>query len=198
MLIKKLINVLADPLSLYYNTFMSSGYVPQVWKTAVVAPAYKKGSSSDPANYRPISQTSVFCKLMERVIVGEMSNYLLSIGAISKHQHGFVAKRSTTTNLLETLNDWILSIDNRLTQTVVCVDFARAFDSVPPDKLQIKLEAYGICGDLLSLIMDFLRNRTKVGYELSDPVILTSGVVQGSCLGPLLFLIYINDVTQIF
>jgi len=83
MLIKKLISVLAHPLSLYYNTFMSSGYLPQVWKTAVVAPAYKKGSFSDPANYRPISQTSVFCKLMERVIVGEMSNYLLSIGAIS-------------------------------------------------------------------------------------------------------------------
>jgi len=64
MLIKKLIGVLADPLSLYYNTFMSIGYLPHVWKTAVVAPAYKKGSSSDPANYRPISQTSVFCKLM--------------------------------------------------------------------------------------------------------------------------------------
>ena len=132
---------------------------------------------------------------MERVIVGEMSNYLLSIGAISKHQHGFVTKRSTTcTHLLETLNDWTLSIDNRLAQTVVYVDFARAFDSVPPDKLQIKLEAYGICGDLLSLFMDFLHNRTqvtKVGYELSDPVILTSGVVQGNCLGLLLFLIYI-------
>jgi len=70
---------------------------------------------------------------MERVIVGEMSNYLLSIDAISKHQHGFVTKRSTTTNLLETLNDWTLSIDNRLTQTVVYVDFARAFDSVPPN-----------------------------------------------------------------
>jgi len=93
-----------------------------------------------------------------------------------------------------------LSINNRLTQTVVYVDFARAFDLVPPDKLQIKLEAYGICGDLLSLIMDFLRNRTqvtKVGYELSDPVILTSGVVQGSCLGPLLFLISASEMTYI-
>jgi len=169
----------------------------------VIVPAYKKGSFSDPAtcNYRLISQTSVFCKLVEQVIVGEMSKYLLSIGAISIHQRGFGTKRSTTTNLLETLNDWTLSIDNRLTQTLVYLYFARAFDSVPTDKLQIKLEAYGICGDLLYLIMDFLRNRTqvtKVGYELSDPVILTSGVVQGSCLGPLLFLIYINDLTQIF
>jgi len=120
MLIKILMNILADPLSLYSNTFMSSGYLPKVWKTAVVAPAYKKVSSSDPANSRPISQTSVFCKFMERVIVGEMSNYLLSIGAISKHQHGFVTKRSTTTNLLETLNDWTLSIDNRLTHGSLC------------------------------------------------------------------------------
>ena len=82
--------------------------------------------------------------------------------------------------MLETLNDWTLSIDNRLTQTVVYVDFATAFDSVPLDKLQIILEAYGIYGDLLSLIMEFLRNRTqvtKVGYELSDPVILTLSLI---------------------
>ena len=88
-----------------YRDKVTIGQIPDAWRKAVVTPVYKKGSSCDPANYRPISQTSIFCKLMERVIAAELSDYLLSRGVITSHQHGFIAKRSTTTNLLDSLNN---------------------------------------------------------------------------------------------
>jgi hypothetical protein len=200
LLFKKLSPALTEPLSLLYSSFMSVGQVPSSWTHAIVTPIYKGGSASELSNYRPISLTSVACKIMERIIVTDLLDYLRVNNIISNHQHGFLSGKSTCTNLLETLNDWTLAIKNRRSITVAYIDYQKAFDAVSHSKLLAKLSAYGIEGNIRDWISNFLSSRTqqtKVGSALSDVGNLSSGVVQGSVIGPLLFLLYINDVVPL-
>ena len=200
-LIKQIIPALAGPLSLLFNSFFSTKDIPSSWKKAIITPIYKKGPSSDPANYRPVSLTSVFGKLMERVVASEMLHYLLENRLLSADQHGSLSKRSTLTNLLESVSDWSISIENKFQNQVAYIDFSRAFYSVSHQKLLHKLKSYGFDGLLLQWIGSFLSNRihcTQVGNAHSSFKHIRSGVVQGSCLGPLLFLIFINDIADNF
>jgi hypothetical protein len=138
---------------------------------------------------------------MERVVVSNMLTYLRRNGVISKQQHGFLQGRSTTSNLLEALNDWTLAVNDRKAVGVTYIDFAKAFDTVCHSKLLNKLTAYGISGQLLQFIESFLSDRsqqTRVGHSLSTVTKLSSGVVQGSVLGPLLFVLFINDIVSLF
>ena len=126
--------------------------------------------------------------------------YLKTNHIITRQQHGFLARRSTTSNILDSLNDWTLAINNKNSVTVAYVDYSKAFDVVCHSKLMHKLQHYGIVGDLLNWIGNFISGRTqrtKIGSAISDQVSLSSGVVQGSCIGPLLFILYINDVVGI-
>src|SRR5260221_8881665 len=109
--------------------------VHKKWKTDVVASIYKKGVVTDTSNYRPISLTSVCCKLMESLIKYALLNYFLVHNLISKSQHGFLSRRSVATNLLESLNDWTVSINYRSNVGVAYIDFSKAFDSVCHRKL---------------------------------------------------------------
>jgi len=164
------------------------------WRTATITPIFKKGISSDPGNYRPISLTSTCCKLLESLIKDVILIHCASNSIISKKQHGFLSRRSTDGNLLECINDWTLALSNRNSVGAVYVDFSKAFDSVCHTKLIAKLSAVGIGGNLLSWIGEFLRDRThctKVGSSISAPTRVLSGVPQGSVLGPLLFVLYI-------
>ena len=136
---------------------------------------------------------------MERVIVFDTSNYLRDNKLISKAQHGFIRSKSTCTNLLESVHDWSLNFNSHSSTDVAYIDFAKAFDKVSHNKLIYKLEAYGIAGDLLDFLRNFLSNRkqcTKVNCALSENLVVKSGVIQGSCIGPLLFVIFINDITD--
>ena len=138
---------------------------------------------------------------MERIIAAEMLSFLRKHNVISQQQHGFLSRRSTVTNLIETLNDWTIALKHRHLTTSVFVDYSKAFDVVSHSKLLYKLSNMGISGDLLAWISYFLTDRsqvTRVGHSVSEQLGLHSGVIQGSCLGPILFVLYINDVTSLF
>ena len=120
------------------------GHMPSQWKTANITPVFKKGLSSEVSNYRPISLTSIFCKLFERLIQDKILTNLSDNNLISPHQHGFLGKHSTCSQLLETVNDWSIALRNKHAVDVVYFDFAKAFDTVSHVKLISKLQAYGI------------------------------------------------------
>ena len=136
---------------------------------------------------------------MERLISCRTLLLFLESNILHPTQHGFLKGRSTCTNLMECMNDWTLSIQYKRLVTVVYIDFSKAFDVVSHDKLLIRLAAYGITGTLLKWSQNFLSNRihcTRVRSALSSSAELISGVIQGSGIGPLFFLMYINELAQ--
>jgi len=201
LLFKRIGKCIAKPLSLMFSSFFSIHQIPKEWSKSIITPVFKAGRSCDVANYRPISLTCVACKVMERVIADQMLSYLRVHNLITKHQHGFMSRHSTISNLLESVNDWTLALNNSKGIAIAYIDYAKAFDVVCHSKLLSKLSAYGISGDLIEWINCFLGGRTqctRVNQSYSSYTSIVSGVIQGSVLGPLLFLLYINDVTDIF
>lgn len=197
---KHLKDVLCFPLALLYTACINRSYLPAIWKHAYVTPIFKKGSRTDPNNYRPIALTSTMCKLMESIIKSQMVDFLVTNNLISSHQHAFLSRHSTTTNLLECIHDWVLSLQSHNSTDIIYIDFSRAFDSIVFSKLLYKLKMYSIDGNLLKWIENFITGRFQcvaINNCLSSVCNVMSGVPQGSVLGPILFLVYINDIESV-
>jgi hypothetical protein len=194
---KETADVIADPLCRIFNYSLARGELPNRWKNANVVPIHKKGPKEEVSNYRPVSLLPVAGKVFERCIHTEVIDYMLTENKLSGLQGAFIPGRSTTGQILELYNFTVNEMDKGKSCRMIFCDVSKAFDKVWHQGIIFKLKRAGVGGTLLKWFTSYLQNRSQrvviEGAE-SENESINAGVPQGSILGPLLFLVYINDL----
>ena len=196
-ILKLAANIVVPTLTLIFNQSIEKGIFPDEWKSAKVTPIFNNGSRTDLENYRPISVLPVVAKIFEKAAYNQLYNYFNDNNLLADCQSGFRSLHSTLSAMLEVTNHWSMNVDNGFLNGVLFIDLKKAFDTIDHEIIMRKLSFYGADQTALRWFLSYLSNRVQrcqVNGELSTANSITCGVPPGSIIGPLLFLIYINDL----
>lgn len=198
-IVKKVAQQISEPLASIFNLSLATGSVPEKLKIAKVVPIFKKEDAEIFSNYRPVSVLPCFSKILERLVFNRCINYINDNNLLNEKQFGFRPNHSTYMAIIELVDKVANAVDKNETTIGIFLDLSKAFDTINHEILLYKLEHYGFRGIVLQWFKSYLKNRKQfVRYQMhdSDKKVIKCGVPQGSILGPLLFILYINDIVN--